>query len=43
MRHLEDIGRLVDELSERLREPDEERLGALLALTHPADLARALR
>ena len=43
MRHLEDIGRLVDELSESLREPDEERLGALLALTHPADLVRALR
>jgi len=43
MPHLEDIGRLVDELAESLREPDEERLGALLALTHPADLARALR
>ena len=43
MRHPEDIGRLVDELAESLREPDEERLGALLALTHPADLARALR
>jgi magnesium transporter len=43
MPHLEDIGRLVDELSESLREPDEERLEALLALTHPTDLARALR
>jgi magnesium transporter len=41
--HLEDIGRLVDELRASLAEPDEARLGALLAGAHPADLARALR
>jgi magnesium transporter len=43
MRQPDDVDRLVEELTDGLREEDQGRLGPLLAEIHPADLARALR